>query len=123
MPDAEYPLILTTGRMLYQYHSGSMSRRSAALDEYTPEGWAELNPADARRMGIKEGEPISLTSRRGTVGTTARLSSRSPKGVVFMSFHFAEEAVNRLTNPALDKEGKIPEFKVCAVRVEPAGRQ
>jgi formate dehydrogenase major subunit len=123
MPDAEYPLILTTGRMLYQYHSGSMSRRSAALNEYTPKGWAELNPGDARKLGIREGEPISLTSRRGSVRTTARLSRRSPKGVVFMSFHFAEEAVNRLTNPALDREGKIPEYKVCAVKVEPAARE
>lgn len=123
MPDVDYPLILTTGRMLYQYHSGSMSRRSAALDEYTPAGWAELNPSDARRLGIREGEPIALTSRRGSVRTTARLSRRSPKGVVFMSFHFAEEAVNKLTNPALDKEGKIPEFKVCAVKVEPAARE
>jgi len=123
MPDVDYPLILTTGRMLYQYHSGSMSRRSAALDEYTPTGWAELNPSDARRLGIREGEPIALTSRRGSVRTTARLSRRSPKGVVFMSFHFAEEAVNKLTNPALDKEGKIPEFKVCAVKVEPAARE
>jgi formate dehydrogenase alpha subunit len=120
MPDEEYPLILTTGRMLYQYHTGSMSRRSAALDEYMPKGWAELNPIDAKKLGVREGEPVVLYSRRGAVRTTARLTRRSPKGVIFMSFHFAEEAVNRLTNPALDKEGKIPEFKVCAVRVEPA---
>jgi formate dehydrogenase alpha subunit len=120
MPDEEYPFILTTGRMPYQFHAGSMSRRSAALDEYTPEGWAELNPSDAKSLGIKEGDPIELSSRRGTVRTTARLSRRSPRGAVFMSFHFAEQAANKLTNPVLDKEGKIPEFKVCAVRVEPA---
>lgn len=119
MPDEEYPLVLTTGRMLYHFHTGSMSHRSAALEEYVPEGWAELNPRDARRLGISEGMPITVTSRRGSTRTHARLTPRSPQGVVFMSFHFGAEAVNRLTNPALDREGKIPEFKVCAVRVEP----
>lgn len=121
MPDDEYPFILSTGRMLYHFHTGSMSRRSAALDEYVSEGSAELNPKDARRLGISDGTPIRLTSRRGSVETKAHLSARSPEGVVFMSFHFSEQAVNRLTNPVLDKEGKIPEFKVCAVKVERDG--
>ncbi len=121
MPDNEYPFILSTGRMLYHFHTGSMSRRSAPLDEYVSEGQAEVNPRDARRLGIGEGERMRVTSRRGSVETTAHLSARSPEGVVFMNFHFAEQAVNLLTNPALDKEGKIPEFKVCAVKVEPDG--
>jgi formate dehydrogenase major subunit/formate dehydrogenase alpha subunit len=118
MPDEEYPLILTTGRILYHYHTGSMSHRAAALEDYAPEGWAELNPYDARSLGIRDGMPITVTSRRGVAKTRARLSKRSPKGVLFMSFHYGAEAVNRLTNPALDREGKIPEFKVCAVKVE-----
>ena len=118
MPDREFPFVLTTGRMLYHFHTGSMSRRSKALADYLDKGWAEVNPRDARRLGLAEGSPIRLTSRRGTVETVARLSRRSPEGVIFMSFHFAEEAVNELTNAAMDPEGKIPELKVCAVKVE-----
>jgi formate dehydrogenase alpha subunit len=120
LPDKEYPFILTTGRMLYHYHTGSMTRRSRALDDYVSDGWAEINPRDAKRLGVREGAPIKLSSRRGSVETKAKLSARSPEGVVFMSFHFAEQAVNRLTNPAMDKESKIPEFKISAVKVEPA---
>jgi len=118
MPDREFPFVLTTGRMLYHFHTGSMSRRSKALADYLDKGWAEVNPRDARRLGLAEGSPIRLTSRRGTVETVARLTRRSPEGVIFMSFHFAEEAVNELTNAAMDPEGKIPELKVCAVKVE-----
>ena len=119
LPDRDYPFILTTGRMLYHYHTGSMTRRSKALDKYVSDGWAEVNPRDARRLGIQEGAPIRLSSRRGSVETKAKLSTCSPEGVVFMSFHFAEQAVNRLTNPAMDKDGKIPEFKISAVKIEP----
>ena len=118
MPDREFPFVLTTGRMLYHFHTGSMSRRSKALADYLDKGWAEVNQRDARRLGLAEGSPIRLTSRRGTVETVARLTRRSPEGVIFMSFHFAEEAVNELTNAAMDPEGKIPELKVCAVKVE-----
>jgi len=119
LPDRDYPFILTTGRILYHYHTGSMTRRSRALDKYVSNGWAEINPRDARSLAISEGSAVRLTSRRGSVETRARISTRSPEGVVFMSFHFAEQAVNKLTNPAMDKDGKIPELKICAVRVEP----
>ncbi len=118
MPDKKYPFMLTTGRILYHFHSGSMSRRSRSLEDYIDHGSAEINPRDARRLGIREGSPIRVNSRRGSVDTTACISSRSPQGVVFMNFHFAEQPVNRLTNAALDKEGKIPELKVCAVSIE-----
>lgn len=118
LPDKRYPFVLTTGRILFHYHSGSMSRRSV-LAKHISGGWVEINPQDARRIGIKDGSKVKVVSRRGKVSTKARISSRSPRGVVFMSFHFAEEAVNALVNPALDKESKIPEFKVCAVRIEP----
>ncbi len=117
-PDAEYPLVLTTGRVLYHWHGGTMSRRAAGLNEIYPEPLVEINPVDARALKIKDGEMITVTSRRGTVTARAEVVDRPDPGVVFMTFHFQEAAANLLTIAALDPVAKIPEYKVCAVRVE-----
>ena len=119
MPDEEYPLLLTTGRMLYHFHTGTLSRRSAGLDELHPEGNVEINPADAFRLGITDGDMAEVTSRRGKVAAKAWVTERSPEGTVFMTFHFREAAANLLTVSALDPVAKIPEYKVCAVKVAP----
>ncbi|MDQ5986254.1 MAG: formate dehydrogenase major subunit [Syntrophus sp. SKADARSKE-3] len=118
--DEEYPMILTTGRVLYHYHTGTMTRRSKGSMERCPESLIEINPADALAFGIRDGQPVKVTSRRGSVTANAKLTEKSPEGTVFMNFHFAEAAVNCLTNPALDPIGKIPEYKVCAVKLEAA---
>ncbi|WP_067049723.1 formate dehydrogenase subunit alpha [Methanofollis ethanolicus] len=118
VPDAEYPLILTTGRCIWHWHTGSMTRRSAHLDAEVPTGWIELNPEDAKALGIADGEMVKATSRRGTVNVPAKVTKDIMKGVTFMPFHFAECAANVLTNNALDPIAKIPEFKACAVKVE-----
>jgi formate dehydrogenase major subunit len=118
--DASFPLVLTTGRMLEHYHTGTMSRRSAGLHGLVPEAFAEVNRADAARIGLKDGEVARVTSRRGSITLAARLGDRVDEGVVFIPFHFWEAAANVLTNPACDPTARIPEFKVCAVRLEPA---
>jgi formate dehydrogenase alpha subunit len=120
LPDDKYPLILSTGRVLYHYHTGTMTRKSQGPSERCPESLVEINPVDARRLGIEEGQFVKVTSRRGTLSAKARLTDRSAQGTIFMNFHFREAAVNLLTNPALDPIGKIPEYKVCAVKVEAA---
>ena len=119
-PDEEYPLILTTGRSLYHFHTGTMTRKVSALNTIEPEGTVEINPHDASRLGIGEGDKVKVSSRRGRVVTKARVTDRLPAGLVFMAFHFAESAANILTNPKLDPVSKIPEFKVAAVRIEKA---
>lgn len=119
-PDEDYPYILSTGRVLYHYHAGSMTRRCQGLDEIYPESLAEINPSDAQELGVEDGEMVRIASRRGEVEVKAKVTERAPKGVVFMNFHFNEAAANILTNPALDPVGKIPEYKVCAVRMEKA---
>jgi len=116
--DSEYPLILTTGRVLYHYHTGTMTRLSRGSSERCPESLVEINPADAGRYGIKDGEMVKVSSRRGTVEAKANVTEKSPEGTIFMNFHFREAAVNKLTNPALDPVGKIPEYKVCAVKIQ-----
>ena len=121
MPDEEYPLLLTTGRMLYHFHTGTMSRRSAGLDELHPEGNVEVSPEDADKLGIADGDMVEVESRRGKVVAKAWVTDRSPAGTVFMTFHFREAAANLLTVSALDPVAKIPEFKVCAVKVQPPG--
>jgi formate dehydrogenase alpha subunit len=120
LPDGEYPLILSTGRVLYHYHTGTMTRLSSGSMERYPESLVEIHPADADRLNVRDGQPVTVTSRRGSVTAKARVTEKSPAGTVFMNFHFAEAAVNRLTHPSLDPVGKIPEYKVCAVRVEAA---
>jgi predicted molibdopterin-dependent oxidoreductase YjgC len=118
-PDGEYPLILTTGRLLEHYHSGTMTRRVAALDWLMSEGSIEIHPADARRCAVADGALVRLRSRRGVITTRARMTQGIAPGSVFMPFHFAEAAANVLTHAALDPVAKIPEYKVCAVAVEP----
>jgi formate dehydrogenase alpha subunit len=120
LPDAEYPFLLSTGRVLYHYHTGTMTRLSQGAMQRYPESLVEINPQDGEKMGITDGQLVKITSRRGEVQAKAKLTERSAVGSIFMNFHFHEAAVNLLTNPALDPIGKIPEYKVCAVRVEAA---
>ena len=118
LPDSEYPLVLTTGRMLYHYHTGSMTRRSEGLDWREPRAYAELNEKDAREAGVRDGGLVEITSRRGTIRAQARVGDRVPPGVVFVPMHFAEAAANVLTQDStLDPIAKIPELKVSAVRI------
>ncbi len=118
LPDEEYPLTLTTGRMMFHWHTGTMTRRSEKLHREVPDGYAEISPEDAESLGIGKSEIIRLVSRRGEIETRAWITRRVPPGVVFVPFHFAEAAANVLTNAALDPVAKIPEYKVCAVRAE-----
>lgn len=118
LPDKDYPLILTTGRSLYHYHTGTMTRKVTGLNAIEPGGAVEINPADASSLKVTTGDKVKVTSRRGEVITKAKLTDQCPPGVVYMTFHFAESAANILTNPALDPVAKIPELKVCAVRIE-----
>jgi formate dehydrogenase alpha subunit len=119
-PDREYPYLLTTGRILYHFHTGTMSRRVDGLDEIRPDGFVEMHPEDARDLHLADGEMATLTSRRGSVIARAMVSERARPGTVFMTFHYREAAANILTNDALDPVAKIPEFKVCAVRIKRA---
>ena len=118
LPDEEYPYLLTTGRQLYHFHTGTLSRRTAGLEELAPPVPCEINPEDAKRDGIEHGDSLEVSSRRGAVWAKAVLTERSPRGTVFMPFHFREGAANVLTNDALDPIAKIPEYKVCAVKIE-----
>jgi formate dehydrogenase major subunit/formate dehydrogenase alpha subunit len=121
LPDDEYPMVLTTGRVLYHWHGGEMTRRAKGLLEVYPEALVEVNPEDAAAMGLNGNRRVKLTSRRGEVVATAQVTDRVPPGVVFANFHFpGEQNANLLTIAALDPKAKIPEYKVCAVRVEPA---
>ncbi len=119
-PDEEYPFILTTGRRYEHFHTATMTRRARALNYYSPEPKLEINPEDAKQLGINDGDEIIVKSRRGEVKTKAKISERVSKGVVFGCFHFSEAAINVLTLHALDPVAKIPEYKVCAVRIEKA---
>jgi predicted molibdopterin-dependent oxidoreductase YjgC len=118
LPDSEYPLLLTTERSLFQYHTGTMSRKSAGLNTFRGEELVEINPGDASALGVSDGEMVNVISRRGEVKAKAKVTGVSPAGVISMSFHFAESPTNVITNPALDPVAKIPEFKVAAVRIE-----
>jgi predicted molibdopterin-dependent oxidoreductase YjgC len=120
LPDDEYPFLLTTGRSLYHFHTGTMTRKSEGLNVLHPRELLEMNPEDAGKLGISEGECVTVSSRRGSVQATARVTANSPPGVVFMTFHFAESRTNLITSPHLDPVAKIPEAKVCAVKVEKA---
>ncbi len=119
LADEVYPLVLTTGRMAFHWHTGTMTRRTDKLHQEVPEGYAEVNPVDAERLGVGNSGRVRLISRRGEVETRAWVTRRVPEGLVFMPFHFAEAAANVLTNAALDAKSGIPEFKICAVRLEP----
>ena len=117
-PDAEYPFLLSTGRLLYHYHTGSMSRRTVALPQYVPGPFMEMHGQDMKKMGIGDGEEVKVSSRRGSIVIPARESERVDSGSVFITFHFAEAAANLLTNDAFDPIAKIPEFKVAACKIE-----
>jgi len=118
LPDKDYPFVMTTGRVLYQYHTGTMTRLSCGITERCPESLVEINPKDAQKLGIEDGAMVKVSSRRGKLKVKAKVTERVPDSTVFMNFHFSEAPVNILTNPALDPIAKIPEFKVCAVNVE-----
>ena len=118
-PDEEYPFILTTGRIMFHWHTGSMTRRTEKLDQEVPRPYVEMHPDDAARIGLDGGRRVRVTSRRGQIELDVRVTSHIKPGVVFIPFHFAEAAANALTHAALDPIAKIPEYKVCAVRVEP----
>ena len=115
--DDEFPLTLTTGRMLEHYHTGTMTRRSDGLNELVPAGFAEINPGDAVALGVVDGAVVSVETRRGAISISANVTARVRPGTVFVPFHFWESPANRLTNTARDPMAKIPEFKVCACRV------
>ena len=120
-PDADYPMVLTTGRQLEHWHTGAITRRAGVLDALEPEAVASLSPADLGRLGVGAGEPVRISTRRGAIELAARRDPAIPEGMVFVPFCYAEAAANVLTNPALDPFGKIPGFKLCAARVEAAG--
>ncbi len=115
LPTSAYPILLTTGRILQHWHTGSMSHRSHVLETLVPESHVEINPADASRLGVMEGDEVSLSSRRGSVQTKVKKTQRVRPGQAFMAFHWREAPANRLTNPALDPQAKIPEFKVSSI--------
>jgi predicted molibdopterin-dependent oxidoreductase YjgC len=118
LPDGDYPFILTTGRILFQYHTGTMTRRSKGLEAVAPESFVEINNYDAEQMGIKDEEMVKVSSRRGSITLKAKVGDRVGKGVLFVPFHYHEASANVLTNDALDPISKIAEAKVCAVRLE-----
>jgi len=120
-PDAEYPMVLITGRQLEHWHTGAMTRRAAALDSIEPEPVASLHPLDLEGLGVPPGDILTIASRRGSISLYARADDGMPRGAVFVPFCYYEAAANLLTNPVLDPFGKIPEFKYCAVRVTPGG--
>jgi predicted molibdopterin-dependent oxidoreductase YjgC len=117
LPDDEYPFILSTGRVLYHWHGGTMTRRSK-LDDIYPEPTVEIHPNDAENLGVQVGDWIKVRSRRGEIIVKTLVTERSPTGMVFIPFHFAEAAANELTLDARDPKAKIPDYKVCAVAVE-----
>ncbi len=120
LPSDEYPYVLNTGRLLEHWHTGSMTRRSYALDAISPRPEVYVNPDDAAELGLADGEMARVSSRRGTIVLETRVSHREARGNCFIPFHFREAAANLLTIDAIDPVGKIPEFKFCAVRIEPA---
>ncbi len=121
LPDDDYPLVLTTGRQLEHWHTGSMTRRASKLDALEPEANASLHPNELAKLGVEPGEIIRVATRRGTIELMARADRAVAEGMIFIPFCYAEAAANMLTNPQLDPFGKIPEFKFCAAKVEKTG--
>jgi formate dehydrogenase major subunit len=119
LPDDDYPFVMNTGRQMYHWHTGTMSRRSTGLDSREPTPVVDINPIDALELGLTDGDTVRVTSRRGSMLIGARLSDRQARGQIFIPFHFREAAANLLTNPRLDPYAKIAEFKISAVKVEP----
>jgi len=118
LPDDEYPFLLTTGRLMWHYHTGSMTRRSKKLESEAPEPYIEMHGDDANKIGLKGHKRVRVTSRRGQIELGVRVTRAIRRGVMFMAFHWREAPANALTNDALDPVTKTPEYKVCAVKVE-----
>jgi formate dehydrogenase alpha subunit len=116
-PGEEFPFVLSTGRQLYQFHTGTMTRKSRAIHQVSPTGYVEVHADDAQRLGIANGQMVEVTTRRGRVTTPARVTTGIEKGWLFMPFHFCEGPANALTQDALDPVAKIPEYKVCAAQI------
>ncbi len=121
LPDDEYPMFLNTGRVLYHYHGGEMTRRARGLMEIYAHPLVEINPLDAEKLGVNGKKRVKITSRRGSIEAEAWVTDRVPPGMVYANFHFPEASANELTIAALDPVAKIPEYKVCAVKVESCG--
>jgi predicted molibdopterin-dependent oxidoreductase YjgC len=117
-PTGDWPMRLSTGRMLEHFHTGSMSRRAPVLDAIVKCGLVEVHPRDAAKLGLKNGDRARIVTRRGAIETKISVVGRVAEGSIFVPFHFAEAAANRLTNDALDPVAKIPEYKICAARLE-----
>jgi formate dehydrogenase major subunit len=122
LPNEEYPFVLNTGRQMFHWHTGTMSRRARGLDSREPVPIVDIHPEDAAELGVGEGDAVRVTSRRGSILIGARLSERQARGQIFIPMHFREAAANLLTNPQLDPYARIAAFKVSAVRVEPVNR-
>ncbi len=118
LPDEEYPFYLTTGRMLYHFHTGTMTRRVKGINKIVGKAYMEISPQDAEKLGIKDEDVVRVTSRRGSILIHAKITDRMQPGVVFIPFHFAEARANILTGEFLDPKARIPEFKVAAVKIE-----
>jgi predicted molibdopterin-dependent oxidoreductase YjgC len=119
-PGKDYPFVLTTGRQLYQFHTGTMTRKSAVINQVSPTGYVEMHPEDAARIGITDGDSVEVSTRRGKVTTPAKVTEGIEKGWLFMSFHFVVAAAYLLTNDMIDPIAKIPEYKACAANVRKA---
>jgi predicted molibdopterin-dependent oxidoreductase YjgC len=115
-PDEEFPLLLTTGRSLYHFHTGTMTRRTSLLEREVPGPMVEVNPEDARQLGIRNGQKLIVETRRGSLSLEAKVTADVPAGLLFIPFHFREAPANALTLQALDPQSKIPELKVSAAR-------
>jgi formate dehydrogenase major subunit/formate dehydrogenase alpha subunit len=122
LPDNEYPFLLSTGRQLFQYHTGSMTRRVDAINMVSPGAYIEIHPDDADKLKVRDGDIVKVTSRRGSLDVKVMVSGRPLKGLVFIPFHYSEAAANLLTNTALDPVARIPELKVCAVKIEQSNK-
>src|SRR5207302_3048018 len=120
LPDEAYPFVMNTGRQLYHWHTGTMTRRASGLDQREPTPTVEIHPGDARELGLEDGDLVRLTSRRNTMVSSCRISERVARGQVFVPFHFREAAAHLLTNPVLDPHPKMAELKRCALLLQAA---
>ena len=118
LPDVEYPFILNTGRIYHHYHTGTMTRHCPSLNRESPEALLEVNPQDAASLGLRTGEWVELSSRRGAITVKIFVTEQVMQGSVYSTFHFPEAPINRLTNDARDPKAQCPEYKICAVRLE-----
>ncbi|OPX86341.1 MAG: Periplasmic nitrate reductase precursor [Pelotomaculum sp. PtaB.Bin104] len=118
LPDQEYPFVLSTGRRRYHYHTGTMTQRTGTMEVFYPAEYLEINGVDAEKLSISDGDRVRVTSRRGQVEVGARITNTVTPGMVFTSFQYPDVPINNLTNPARDPVSKIPEYKVCAVKLE-----